>query len=285
MPASNPISDLPSLFQVRTTWATRHQWRDGEMLEQTHLSGYSFWIIEEGELRVESDSQKWILHRGDAMLWPAGLHRVIRAGASAKSTFAASWLTIGLCAHLFGHLDVMTLLFAPQSWRPKNATFIQLQALMENIVLTTGDNAASKVLLRDGFCRAVVGMLWEMLREDDMLVAASQTLPEWLQKVLVYAQKNPGATVAELTQLAAFSPAQFRRAFAQWMQISPREYLQNQRLQTAGNLLEHTDLSISAIAGELGFASVTHFGKIWKKTRGVSPAAHRRAVRSPHLQV
>lgn len=285
MPPSTTISDLPSLFHVRTTWATRHQWRAGEMLEQTHLSGYSLWIIEAGELQVESDSHKWILHQGDAMLWPAGLHRIIRAGKTHKSTFAASWLTVGLCAHLFGHLDVMTLLPAPQSWRPSDSAFVQLQALTENIALTTGTDNAAKVLLRDGFCRAVVGMLWEMLRDDDMLVAASQTLPEWLQRVLAYAQKNPGATVSELTQLAAFSPAQFRRAFAQWMQLSPREYLQNQRLQTAQSLLEHTDLTVSAIAQELHFASATHFGKIWKKAHGVSPATYRRTIRTPHLQL
>ena len=283
MPASNTISDLPSLFQVRTTWATRHQWHAGEALEQTHLSGYSFWVIEEGELHVESDSEKWVLHEGDAMLWPAGLHRVIRAGESSKSTFAAGWLTVGLCAHLFGHLDVMTLLPAPKSWRPSDSAFIQLQALMENIVLTTNTASAAKVLLRDGFCRAIVGMLWEMLREDDMLVAASQTLPEWLQKVLAYAQKNPGATVAELTQLAAFSPAQFRRSFAQWMQLSPREYLQNQRLQTAQSLLEHTDLTVNAIAQELHFTSATHLGRIWKKAHGVSPAAYRNVIRSAQL--
>jgi len=283
MPTSNIISDLPSLFQVRATWATQHQWRAGEMLEQTHLSGYSFWLIEEGELQVESKSEKWVLHQGDAMLWPPGLHRVIHAGESTKSTFAAGWLTVGLCAHLFGHLDVMTLLSAPQSWRPKDSTFIQLQALMKNIVLTTRSDSAAKVLLRDGFCRAVVGILWEMLREDDMLIAASQTLPEWLQKVLAHAQKEPGVTVAELTQLAAFSPAQFRRAFAQWMQISPREYLQNQRLQTAQNLLEHTNLTINAIAQELHFTSATHFGKIWKKVHGISPAAYRDTVRSTQI--
>lgn len=283
MPTSNVISDLPSLFQVRATWATRHQWCAGEMLEQTHLSGYSFWIIEEGELHVESDSQEWVLHQGDAMLWPAGLQRVIRAGESNKSTFAAGWLTVGLCAHLFGHLDVMTLLPAPKSWRPSDSAFTQLQALMENIVLTTGTESAAKVLLRDGFCRAVVGVLWEMLREDDMLVAASQTLPGWLQKVLTHVQKNPGASVAELTQLAAFSPAQFRRAFAQWMQISPRQYLQNQRLQTARGLLEHTNLSMNSIAQELHFASATHFGRIWKKAHGVSPAAYRNVIRSAQV--
>jgi len=223
------------------------------------------------------------LHQGDAMLWPAGLHRVIRAGESPKSTFAAGWLTVGLCAHLFGHLDVMTLLPAPKSWRPSDSAFTQLKALMENVVLTTNTASAAKVLLRDGFCRAIVGMLWEMLREDDMLVAASQTLPVWLQNVLAYAQKNPGATVAELTQLAAFSPAQFRRSFAHWMQLSPREYLQNQRLQTAQNLLEHTDLTINTIAQELHFTSATHFGRIWKKARGASPAAYRNAIRSAQV--
>lgn len=278
MSTTSVISDLPSFFQVRVAWASRHQWPVGETLTQTTLGPCSFWLMEEGELQIQSGDIEWTLGQGDCLLWPSGRERTIVAGA--KSTFGASWLSLGLMSQLFGHLDIMALLPMPHQWHPHDAVSEQLRALMENIALTSGD-AAAKVLLRDGYCRVVIGLLWQMLHEQDLLIAAAETLPEWLQKVLAFAQKHPGASVADLTQFAAFSPAQFRRSFAHWMQVSPRQYLQDQRLEAARRLLEYTELPISSIAETLHFSNVTHFGKVWKKHHGVSPATYRRAIRLP----
>lgn len=285
MTASHLITDLPSLFQVRVAWAVRHRWNAGETLAQQQPGAVSFWMVEEGALQVASEKTTYLLHQGDCLLWPAAMVRTITAGELPKSTFGAQWITLGLSAQLFGQRDVMTLLPAPHRWQPDVADFEQWRSLCDHIAAIAKNPTAAKVLLRDGYCRVLVAQLWETLREEDLLLASSQALPEWLQKSLAFAQQNPGATVADLTRVAAFSPAQFRRAFAQWMHLSPRQYLQNLRLEAARRLLEHTDLSASAIAEQLQFASATHFGRLWKKSQGLSPAAYRRAVRSRHWDV
>src|SRR5690606_11751237 len=123
MPTPHLIADLPSLFQVRVAWAVRHRWHGGETLARQQPGAVSFWMMEEGELRVTSGKTHHILHAGDCLLWPSAMVRTITAGNSAKSTFGAQWITLGLSAQLFGQRDVMDLLPAPHCWKPNSADF------------------------------------------------------------------------------------------------------------------------------------------------------------------
>lgn len=276
-------ADLPSHFQVRLQWTARHQWANGQTLAQIFHGCYSVWLVEAGTLHAESATNHFRLGPGDALLWPPDLHRVIRAGNGQDESPGARWLTVGIQARLFGHLDILPLLPAPHRWQPTQADYHHLNTLMTNIIDAPG--TASGALLRDGLCRALVASLWQSLREDDLLAAARQTLPDWLQKVLALAHSQPECSVADLARAAAFSPAQFRRAFARWMQQSPRDYLQNQRLELARKLLENSSLPISTIAAQLHFAGATHFGRAWKKRNGISPAAYRKQAQSAHLNL
>ena len=272
--ATSPYSaDLPAHFQVRLQWTARHQWTGGQTLAQLFHGCHGLWLVEEGTLHAESPAGNFCLGPGQALLWPPGFHRVLRAGPE-----GARWLTIGVQAQLFSRLDVLPLLPAPHHWQPDVTDLVQLRSLMAGAI--DAPRTATGILLRDGLSRALVAFLWQMLRQDDLLTATRQTLPGWLQKVLTAAHDHPHSSVADLARLAAFSPAQFRRAFAQWMQQSPRDYLQNQRLELARHLLENTALPINTIASQLHFASATHFGRAWKKHHGLTPAAYRKQAQS-----
>lgn len=54
-------------------------------------------------------------------------------------------------------------------------------------------------------------------------------------------------------------------------QMSFRQFINQIRLQEADRLLETTDLSISQIAYEVGYTSISHFNKVYKQTRGQAP--------------
>ncbi len=56
-------------------------------------------------------------------------------------------------------------------------------------------------------------------------------------------------------------------------------YLTRYRLQRAQHLLDTTDLPITEIAAETGFAEISHFTHTFKRETGVSPHAYRRGQR------
>lgn len=75
----------------------------------------------------------------------------------------------------------------------------------------------------------------------------------------------------ELGKLTGLSPnylsTQFRLAFGQ----PPLRYLQQIRIERAQQLLCHTGMSMTQIAGELSFSSSQHFSTVFKQLTGETP--------------
>ena len=82
--------------------------------------------------------------------------------------------------------------------------------------------------------------------------------------------------VAELAGLCGLSRSYFTRAFKVSMGTPPHRWLVHQRVRRAGELLERTDESISAIALSCGFSDQSHLTRLFHATVGASPAAWRR---------
>ena len=57
-----------------------------------------------------------------------------------------------------------------------------------------------------------------------------------------------------------------------------QEYIQNQLIDTAKELIAGTDKTISQIAYDLGFQYSQHFNRVFKKNVGHTPVEYRRAA-------
>lgn len=78
-------------------------------------------------------------------------------------------------------------------------------------------------------------------------------------------------TVKELADRAMVSEVYFRKLFKECYQKSPVEYRNELRLNRAKSYLEHGEISIQEISDTLGYATVSHFIKEFKKRYGYSP--------------
>jgi AraC family transcriptional regulator of arabinose operon len=65
--------------------------------------------------------------------------------------------------------------------------------------------------------------------------------------------------------------------FKRILNMSPKEYIINYRMNQAGLLLKNTDLPISEIAVSVGYDDCFNFSKAFKKVFGTSPKAYRHA--------
>lgn len=82
--------------------------------------------------------------------------------------------------------------------------------------------------------------------------------------------------VESLARLTHTSPAHFIRTFRAVFGETPHRYLQRRRVERATYLLRTTDLSVTEICFQVGFASLGTFSRTFTAIIGESPSVHRR---------
>lgn len=84
-------------------------------------------------------------------------------------------------------------------------------------------------------------------------------------------------TLSDLADRAGLAPTYLAALFSTQLGRAPHQYLTERRIARAKQLLSNSDLSITAIAVEVGFGSGQHLARIFKKVVGATPSAYRRA--------
>jgi AraC family transcriptional regulator len=85
-------------------------------------------------------------------------------------------------------------------------------------------------------------------------------------------------SLEDLAAEAQLSQFHFARMFKQSVGVPPRVYLTRIRMEKACELLEKTDLPVTQIALEVGYASNQAFARVFLKERKMTPTAYRRAL-------
>lgn len=85
-------------------------------------------------------------------------------------------------------------------------------------------------------------------------------------------------TIEQLSREAALSPYYFIRLFRRTYKQTPHQYLVQQRIARAKELLRSTDLPITEICIAVGFESLGSFSTLFRKVAGISPTAYRCSV-------
>jgi AraC-like DNA-binding protein len=94
-----------------------------------------------------------------------------------------------------------------------------------------------------------------------------------LQQVLDYIQTHldRDLSLAELAEVINISPTYFASLFKHAIEISPRQYVIQQRVERAKLMLSKTDLAIADIALQVGFSSQSHLTQQFKRLTGMTP--------------
>jgi transcriptional regulator GlxA family with amidase domain len=104
-------------------------------------------------------------------------------------------------------------------------------------------------------------------RSSDGLIAKCQA---WAAEH--YADPSP---VGAMTKLAGLPERTFIRRFVKATGLSPLEYVHALRLEEAKQILETEELSIEAIAEQVGYEDTSFFGRLFRRKVGLTPAQYR----------
>lgn len=96
------------------------------------------------------------------------------------------------------------------------------------------------------------------------------------QSVLFIARNlDRDPAVGELARHVGLSHDYYARRFRQSFGVSPRQYIAQQKLLRAGELLATTQLRVQEVADELGFQSLSSFTERFRRYHGLTPSAYR----------
>jgi len=83
-------------------------------------------------------------------------------------------------------------------------------------------------------------------------------------------------SVKMVSNFVCLSPEYFTKIFKLQMGCNLKNYIQNEKIEIAKELLESTSLSISLIALQVGYTNFSHFTQMFKKIVGVTPIEYRK---------
>ncbi|WP_040850529.1 GlxA family transcriptional regulator, partial [Nitrospirillum viridazoti] len=82
-------------------------------------------------------------------------------------------------------------------------------------------------------------------------------------------------TVASMARVAGMSARNFARVFVQQAKVTPAEFVERARVDTARNLLEGGDLPLKTVAFRSGFGSANRMRLVFVKNMGMTPSQYR----------
>lgn len=81
--------------------------------------------------------------------------------------------------------------------------------------------------------------------------------------------------VSRLAVASSLSVSRFAHLFRSELGVSPQQYVERRRLESAARLLDLDDRPIGAIASEVGFSDPLYFSTRFRRWYGLSPRAYR----------
>lgn len=171
-----------------------------------------------------------------------------------------------------GDEEVLVIRFHMLNWSPKEILIFPIEDVTPLLSMFTE--------AVDVFQKKEAGYLFHLSSLLNRIFAAISTKEterldqrEYVSAAVSYIKQNLSDTslsVARLAEEVGVSPAQLRRRFHQSTGISPKQYIDDQRAETARMLIETGFYSQAEIAERCGYADVDYFRTVFKKKNGVS---------------
>jgi len=86
---------------------------------------------------------------------------------------------------------------------------------------------------------------------------------------------SPGPALSDMGPLVGISPSHFARKFRQSTGLSLHRFVNLRRIQASFPLLRDSEIPLAHVAIDLGFASQSHFTRLFSEQTGMTPAKYR----------
>lgn len=151
-----------------------------------------------------------------------------------------------------------------------DATFFFHRAEQINLLLHGNDHRVQPLI-----CELLSEALCALFRSRE---EKESRQPIWFTRLLqqIHSPDNLSITASQVYDLSNFSAPVIIACFRLYTGKTVCEYLRDMKMRHACSALSDTDISPLELSNLLGYASLSHFSRIFKETTGMPPAAYRK---------
>jgi len=251
------------LYDCRPTWT----------LEERRIQDDMFLYVMRGRMFVRVEGRGHELVRGDCAHFRRGwLH-----SAATDPEDPIHIVSVHYSATVFESLTLPELLSFPDVFRlggDKEIEALLHEACREYALRPAGYRRSLEALVVRLLFRVIHEHgEWLQMPAQESKLADLRRLSPALESIRTDLRRSP--SVRDLARRTGFSESQFRRVFLRTMGMLPVQYQRQVRMERACQLLRQTDLTVDAIASEVGYAETAFFSHSFKKLIGASPGRYR----------
>ena len=120
---------------------------------------------------------------------------------------------------------------------------------------------------------------------DQILIQQENSEPPSMKKAKLFIEehKTEDISMRDVAKVVNISTFYFCKMFKKTTGLTFTEYLSQVRISKAKNLLLNPNLRISEIAYDIGYQSLTHFNRTFRRIVGQSPTVYRKSVSTGSL--
>lgn len=159
---------------------------------------------------------------------------------------------------------------------------LAIQHIIQRLLFLFTENHPSKDVFADFMLRElIIRILQTETKKKYSEKAIQLSSTHRLAFIITYIRKNldKSLTIKKLSEKIHMSESNFHRVFKNELNISPIEFINNERIKLATSLLQNPDKKIKEVYMECGFNSLSYFIRIFKRKKQLSPKAYQSEVK------
>mgnify|MGYP001794572273 CR=1 FL=1 len=159
---------------------------------------------------------------------------------------------------------------------------VAIQQLIRRLTFLFTEDHSSRDIFVDFTLRELVIRILQtenkrIYTEQTMQLSSSHRLAYIIHYIRTNLDKN--LTIKELSQKVYMSESNFHRVFKNELNISPIDFINNERMKLAVSLLQNPRKKIKEVYMECGFNSLSYFVRMFKRSEQVTPKEYQQQLR------
>jgi AraC-like DNA-binding protein len=243
---------------------------DGRFLGPVIRDHWRLAWVQEGRGRLTAGNRTWALEPGSCFLICPDVATAYRPEPG--SAWAYHWVAFsGLNAQAWLRRAGLSADHPVAAGPPAETLLPRFEAMYAaSRVTTSGDLRLLAELL------GLLALLMDRAPESAATPRTSLYVAKAVEWFEVHFHRD--VSIAEVVDFIGLNPKYFSRLFKAETGRSPQDFLVRLRMDKAQDLLAKPGLSVGDVARSVGYPDPLQFSRMFKKTKGVSPAQFRRAV-------